>query len=32
MPISEAVGAIIAGSKSVQEAISDLMTRQLKAE
>ena len=32
MPISEAVGAIIAGSKSVQEAISNLMTRQLKAE
>lgn len=32
MPICEAVGCIIAGRKTVSEAISDLMSRQLKSE
>ena len=32
MPISEAVGSIIDGRKGVEEAISDLMSRSLKAE
>jgi glycerol-3-phosphate dehydrogenase (NAD(P)+) len=32
MPISEAVGAIIAGQKNVETAINDLMSRSLKAE
>jgi len=32
MPIAEAVSAIISGHKSVRQAISDLMGRQLKAE
>ena len=32
MPITEAVHAVIVGGKSVQKAIRDLMSRQLKAE